>query len=193
MSLQKEAVCKTVVERRFEIWRPVKNLTPQQKAEAKQIQLFPDRSFLGRLLRRKIPKALIDVDVKTFDLEDLVVDGGLNGLCGVAFDESGSRPAVFNYGAIGTNIGTGPANDDTALGAEYMRVKGTYTKDAATGECSMDTTFNIDATKTINECGLLNAPSGGTLYCHDKIDPAKPVQDGDTINLYYTPKFQRPA
>lgn len=192
MSLQKEAVCKAVVERRLEVWRPVKNLTPQQKAEAKQIRLFPDRSFVGRLLRRKIPKALIDVDVKTFDLEDLVVDGGLNGLCGVAFDESGSRPAVFNYGAIGTGT-TPPAIGDTTLEIEYMRVKGTYSKDAATGECSLDTSFSIDATKVISECGLLNAPTDGTLYCHDAIDPVKNVQDGDTINLYYTPKFQRPA
>ena len=192
MSLQKEAVCKTVVERRLEVWRPVKNLTPQQKAEAKQIQLFPDRSFLGRLLRRKVAKALIDVDVKTFDLEDLVVDGGLNGLCGVAFDESGSRPAVFNYGAIGIGT-TAPANGDTALENEVMRVKGTYTKDAGVGECSMDTTFNIDGTYAIAECGLLNAAAAGTLYCHDAISPVKNVISGDTINLYYTPKFQRPA
>jgi hypothetical protein len=134
---------------------------------------------------------LVDVDEKFLDLEDLVVDAGLNALCGQAFDGSGSRPAVFNYAAIGTDS-TAPAASQTALGAEVMRVSGTYAKDANVGECSMDATFNITSTYALNECGLFNASSGGTMYCRDTYT-TKNVVSGDTVKVYYTPKFQRPA
>ncbi|MEM3699854.1 MAG: hypothetical protein QXL57_03170 [Candidatus Bathyarchaeia archaeon] len=134
---------------------------------------------------------LVDVDEKLLDFKDLVVDAGLDALCGQAFDNSANRPAVFNYVAIGTD-GTTPNSSQTALGAEVMRVQGTYNKDANTGECSMDATFNITASYTLNECGLFNASSGGTMYCRDTYT-TKNVQNGDTVKIYYTPKFQRPA
>ena len=187
MSVKIGSLCDVLMERRLEVWRPVKNLTPQQKAKAKQIRLFPDRSFLGRLLRRKIPKALIDVDVAEIGL-DLVVDGGLNDLCAKGF---GTQTAVFNYVAIGTD-GTAPGNTQTALLAEVMRVSGTYAKDAGVGECSMDATFDITATYALQECGLLNAAAAGTMYCRDTYT-TKNVESGDTVKVYYTPKFQRPA
>jgi hypothetical protein len=134
---------------------------------------------------------LADVDEREISFDDLVVDGGLNALCGQAFDSSANRPAVFNYVAIGTD-GTTPAATQTALGAEVMRVQGTYTKDANTGECSMDATFNITNSYALQECGLFNASSGGTMYCRDTY-ATKNVVNGDTVKIYYTPKFQRPA
>jgi hypothetical protein len=134
---------------------------------------------------------LIDVNQKDLDFEDLVVDGGLNALCGQAFDGSGSRPAVFNYVAIGTD-GTSPSASQTALGAEVMRVQGTYSKDPSTGECSIDATFNITSTYALNECGLFNASTGGTMYCRDTYT-TKNVVSGDTVKVYYTAKFHRPA
>lgn len=134
---------------------------------------------------------LVDVDEKLLDLKDLVVDGGLNALCGQAFDRSANRPAVFDYCAIGTD-GTTPGSSQTALGAEVMRVQATYSKDANTGECSVDATFNITSTYALQECGLFNASSGGTMYCRDTYT-TKNVQNGDQVKIYYTPKFQRPA
>ena len=186
--------CEVWMERRIEVWRPLKKFLKDENTTLSlrsKIRLFPDRSFLGRLLHRKIAKVLVDVDVKTFELNDLVVDAGLDALCGQAFDSSANRPAVFNYVAIGTDS-TSPSSSDTALGAEYMRVQGTYSKDANTGECSMDATFDIDATKALNECGLFNASSGGTMYCRDTYT-TKNVESGDTVKVYYTPKFQRPS
>jgi hypothetical protein len=93
--------------------------------------------------------------------------------------------------AIGTD-GTAPAAGQTALGAEVMRVQGTYAKDAGVGECSMDATFNITSSYALQECGLFNAASAGTMYCRDTYT-TKNVQNGDTVKVYYTPKFQRPA
>jgi hypothetical protein len=136
-------------------------------------------------------RKLISVDEKILDFDDLVVDAGLNALCGEAFDGSGSRLAVFNYVAIGTS-GTTPANSDTTLGAEVMRVQGTYSKDANVGECSMDATFNITGTHALQECGLFNANSGSTLFCRDTYT-TKNVVSGDQVKIYYTPKFQRPT
>ena len=125
---------------------------------------------------------LVDIDEKLIDMKDLVVNAGLNALCGQAFDVSGSRPAVFNYVAIG--VGTAaPAATDTALGSESMRVQGTYAKDAPVGECSMDATFNITATLALTECGLLNAATAGTLYCRDTYT-VKNVVSGDTVKAF---------
>lgn len=134
---------------------------------------------------------LVDVDEKLFDFEDLVVDAGLDALCGQAFDGSGNRPAVFNYCAIGTD-GTTPSVSQTALGNEVMRVQATYEKLANIGECKLTATFNITGSYALNECGLFNAASAGTMYCRDTYT-TKNVQNGDTVKVYYTPKFQRPT
>jgi len=172
--------CTVFVLRRIEVWRPVESLTPEQFKDAKTF------AFING-----VEKALIDVDENLLAIDDLVVDSGLNDLCSQAFDGSGARKAVFNYVAIGTS-GTAPANTDTALGAEVMRVSGTYAKDVPVGECSMDATFNITATYALQECGLFNAISGGDMYCRDTYT-TKNVVSGDTVKVYYTPKMQRPA
>jgi len=163
------------VARRIEVWRPVANL----KA---------DDTPLKYAMFKNIRKALIEVDEKYVD--DLVVNAGLNALCSQAFDVSGSRLAVFNYVAIGTD-GTAASAAQTALLGEAMRVVGTYAKDGAVGECSMDATFDIVATLALQECGLFNAASGVTMYCRDTYT-VKNVVSGDTVKVYYTPKFQVP-
>jgi len=134
---------------------------------------------------------LVDVDEKEIDFEDLVVDNGLDAACGALFDSSANRPAAFDYIAVGTD-GTAPAASQTALGAEVMRVQASYSKDANTGECSVDATFNITGSYALQECGLFNASAGGTMYCRDTYT-TKNVENGDTVKVYYTPKFQRPA
>jgi hypothetical protein len=164
--------------RRIEIWRPVANLTPTMRRKTLQIMKIDG-----------VDKALIDVDDKLLEI-DLVVNAGLNAYCGQCFDSSGSRPAVFNYVAIGTD-GTAPAAAQTALLAEVMRVSGTYAKDAGVGECSMDATFNITSSYALQECGLLNAAAVGTMACRDTYT-TKNVVNGDTVKVYYTPKFQVP-
>jgi len=130
---------------------------------------------------------LIEVDE---GILDMVVDAGLNFLCDSTSKGTG-RPAVMDYVAIGTD-GTAPAAGNTALGAEVMRVQATYTKDAATGEASVDATFNITATYALQECGIFNASTGGTMLCRDTYT-TKNVVSGDTVKVYYTEKFQRPA
>jgi hypothetical protein len=130
------------------------------------------------------------VDFHESDI-DLVVDAGLDALCGCTSDGSASRPAAFDYIAIGTD-NTAPTATQTALGAEVMRVQATYTKDPTTGEASVDATFNITATYALYECGIFNASAGGTMLCRDTY-PVKNVVNGDIVKIFYTLKFQRPA
>lgn len=179
IGLNPKPKCLVGMNRRIEVWRPVRNLTPEQLKDAKEFQI------IGGL-----EKALIEVDENLILLEDMVVDGGLQAACECIF-KSASRPAVFDYIAIGTD-GTAPAASQTALLAEVMRVQGTYANDPTDGECSMDATFDITATYALQECGLFNAASAGTMYCRDTYT-TKNVVSGDTVKVYYTPKFQRPA
>lgn len=167
------------MQRRVEVWRPVKELVDEHECALDSVIVD------GQKL------VLVDVDDRFLDFNDLIVDAGLDALCGQAFDGSGSRPPVFNYVAIGTD-GTAPGNGQTSLGAEVMRVQGTYAKDAAVGECSMDATFNMTGVYGLQECGLFSAASGGTMYCRDTYS-VKNVVSGDTVKVYYTPKYQRPA
>ena len=43
----------------------------------------------------------------------------------------------------------------------------------------------------LRECGIFNASAGGTMYCRDTYT-TKNVENGDTVKVYYTGKFQRP-
>jgi len=158
------------------------------KNMSKRINRSP-RVLVGMQRRIEIWRngKLIDVDEKFLDFKDLVVNAGLNDLCAKVF---GTPTNIFDYVAIGTD-GTAPAAAQTALLAEVMRVQGTYSKDAGVGECSMDATFNITSTYALQECGLLNAAAAGTMYCRDTYT-TKNVIDGDTVKVYYTPKFQVP-
>lgn len=171
------------MQRRIEVWRPVEKLTPEQIQSAKDFTIL---DWPGRRIRCK--KALIEVDEKLLDWEDLVVAAGLDGLCSQAFDSSGSRLAVFEWIGIGSDS-TAPTATDTHLGHEVeSREKGTYAKDSPTGQCSMDASFSITGTHALNECGLFSDSTSAVMFCRDTYT-TKNVADGDTVNVYYTPLF----
>jgi hypothetical protein len=134
---------------------------------------------------------LIAVDESPSNLEDYVVNAGLDGICGCVFDGTGNRPAAFRYIAIGTN-GDPPSAGQTALGQEVMRIQGTYTKSADTGVCVVEGTFTIDGSYGLMECGLFNASSGGTMLCRD-VYSVKNVIAGDFVKITYTATFSRVA
>ena len=158
------------MQRRIEVWRPLFKLEAQgQLGKAHEIKIV-----------RGIRMGLIDIDEKLLDFLDLVVDGGLDALCSVAFDSSGSREAAFEFIELGTN-NTAAAATQTSLQSPVMnRVTATYSKDSPTGECSVDAEFSIDGTYALNECGLFNEVTGGDMYCRDTFT-TKNVESGDTV------------
>lgn len=159
--------------RRIEHWRPLFKLEAQgQLGKAHEMQII-----------RGIRMGLIDIDEKLLDFLDMVVDGGLDALCSVAFDSSGSREAAFEFIGLGTN-NTAPAATQTSLQSPVMnRVTATYGKDSPTGECSLDAEFSIDGTYALNECGAFNELTGGDMYCRDTFT-TKNVESGDTVKAF---------
>ena len=117
---------------------------------------------------------------------DLVVNGGLD-LCIDSLGKSGAnRPDPISHIAIGTD-GTAPTASDTALGNEVMREAATYTK-TGTGQGKWEATFNITGSYTLQEAGLFNAATGGTMFCRDTFS-ARSVESGDTVTVVYTVSF----
>ena len=115
--------------------------------------------------------------------ENLIVNNGIDALFDSLF-KTASRPAVFNYMAVGTDP-TDPALTDAALGAEVARVTTSYTHSAASRLGTIQGLFPAGvATGTITEAGLLNASSGGTLFNHVLIGPAnKGADDPMTVTV----------
>lgn len=103
-----------------------------------------------------------------------------------------THEAFPNAVAVGNTYLLSARPASTTLETESMRVANTYTKDAGVGEASLDATFDITATLALNECALLNAVTAGTMLCGD-VYAVKNVVSGDTVKVYYTEKFQRPA
>jgi len=116
---------------------------------------------------------------------DLVVNGGLD-LCIESLGNSTDRPACISHIALGTD-NTAPTASDTSLGNEVMREAATYTK-TGTGQGKWEATFNITGSYTLQEAGLFNAATGGTMFCRDTFS-ARSVENGDTVTVVYTVSF----
>lgn len=140
-----------------------------------------------RLIHSRGGKVLSDELV-----DNLVTNAGkaqLALLCG----DSSATP--FTYIAVGTSS-TAVAVTDTTLGAEItdsglQRASATISRTTTT--VTNDTyqatkTFSVTGTKTVQEIGIFNASSGGTLLSH-ALSGAKSVESGDELTATYTLKF----
>jgi hypothetical protein len=102
--------------------------------------------------------------------------------------------SAFTYIALGTS-GTTPAAGDTALGAEIStnslaRAAATCTR--VTTSVSNDTsqwayTWTASGASTVNEVGIFNASSAGTMLIHDLIGP---ITTANGFQLTVTCKVQ---
>lgn len=126
---------------------------------------------------------LLSVDVAEYDL---LVNAGLNYLCEVVGNPT--QPARMGYTAIGTGGATLPGAGQTALVTETHRLANTYTKLADVGKATLEATFTFTAAYAINECGLFNAATAGTMYCRDTFT-VRNVESGDELKVKYTLTF----
>lgn len=101
--------------------------------------------------------------VKDFrDVKNLIVQVGKNFLASAVINSSTSP---FTYMAIGTS-GTAASTSDTALGAEVARQAFTSSS-VSTNVVTLSTTYAAGTgTGTLQEAGIFNASSSGTMLSH---------------------------
>ncbi len=126
-------------------------------------------------------------------LNNIITNAGKAAVAGLV-GNTGSITA-FSYLALGTSA-TVVAAADTTLGAEIVDTglaRTTATASRTTTTVANDTlnfvyTWTATGVKTIQEVGIFNASSAGTMLGH-KLTGAQTTANGDQINVTYTIQF----
>jgi hypothetical protein len=128
----------------------------------------------------------------SWEVKNLVTTVGFAQLALLAGDASA---VPFTYIGVGTSS-TAVAVGDTTLTAEITdtgleRAAGTVSRITTTGAndtYKITKTWTATGSKTIEEVGVFNASSSGTLLCH-ALTTSKAVANGETLTGTYTLKF----
>jgi hypothetical protein len=127
-----------------------------------------------------------------WEVENLVTNAGFAQLALLAGDASATP---FTYLAVGTSS-TAPNVADTTLTAEITdtgleRVAGTVSR--VTTTVTNDTyqiayVWTATGSKTVEEIGVFNASSAGTMLCH-ALTTSKSLSSGESLSATYKLKF----
>lgn len=128
----------------------------------------------------------------SWSVDNLVVSAGKAQLALLAGDASATP---FTYIALGTT-NTAPAVGNTALAAEITdtgleRVAGTVSRTTTTvtnDTLSIVKTFTATGSKTVEEVGIFNASSSGTMLSR-ALTGTKALTSGETLAITYTLAF----
>ena len=132
-------------------------------------------------LRGKLSIAINDKIVKETD--NLVVTAGKGY---VASRMKDATATALSHMAVGTNT-TNPAVGDTTLGTEVARVALTSTTVSGVTVVYVGTYPAGTGTGALTESGILNASSGGTLFCRTEFGIiSKSASDSMTITWTIT-------
>ena len=116
-------------------------------------------------MKGELTLTLLDSEGKVKDfkeLKNLIVQVGKNFVANALINNSTSP---FTYMAVGTN-GTAATTSDTTLGAEIAR-QVFSSSSVSTNVVTLSTTYAAGtATGTLQEAGIFNASSGGTMLSH---------------------------
>lgn len=103
---------------------------------------------------------------------------------------NGEVTNFFEHLALGTND-TSESASDTALGSE-INSNGGERAEATTSQVTTSVTddtakwvktFNFTGSLSINECGVLDAGTGGNLLMRHVFSSTKNVENGDSLEL----------
>ena len=120
---------------------------------------------------------------------NLIVDAGLDEV--IKLIGGGLTGSKFEYLALGSD-NTSPAAWDTALWNEITsnwgsRVQATVTQETTNttnDTLRLDNTFDFTGSLTIEEVGVFNDPSAGTMLGR-KLSGTKSVSSGDSLQIIY--------
>jgi hypothetical protein len=140
---------------------------------------FENLKMTGELKIELINSAGVLVEKR--HIPNLVV---LSGKVWVAQRMSSNTPTFMSHLGIGTS-GTTPNNDQTALLAQIARVAFTSSAQAS-NTVSYTATFNPGiGTGVLQEAGIFNASSGGTMLARTTYAPLT-KEAGDTVTISWT-------
>jgi hypothetical protein len=128
----------------------------------------------------------------TWEVKNLVTNAGFAQLALLAGDASA---VPFTFLAVGTSS-TAPAVGNTTLAAEITtgglaRVAGTVSRTTTTvtnDTYRITTTWTASASHTVEEVGVFNAASSGTMLAR-ALTTSKAVTSGETLTGTYQLKF----
>jgi hypothetical protein len=154
--------------------------------------IYEDLAAVGRLKIQVISPEGIVKDER--EIKNLVVDSGKEFIAQSMLKTTSNTPAAMTHMAIGTNS-TSAAAGNTALGGEVgTRVAFSPAASATANVVTYVGTFlpnNPATSQGIQEAGIFNASSGGTMLCRTTFavvnkDPA------DTLAITWTITINAP-
>jgi len=123
-------------------------------------------------------------EVEVTHKDNLIVDVGFDFIADCIGKSSG-RPAIMKYVGIGSSSAAVSASN-TALGSQLTRRSGAYSHTAGTKTFTIVETFPPGSgTGAIQEAGVFNASSGGTMF--DRVTfPVINKGSDDTLTVTFT-------
>ena len=127
-------------------------------------------------------------------VHNLTTTGGLDWL---AAEMGGAHPAIASYIALSNNA-TAPAVGDCAAGSSsctlsgeitgngLARAPGTYAHTIGTNTWTLVYTWTATGTQSVQEAGMFNAASSGTMVFETQFSSQVNMISGDTLILTWT-------
>lgn len=119
---------------------------------------------------------------------NLVVDTGLAEAAALLLTDTTGTD--FDYIAVGSDD-TAAASGDTALGTEVDRQEATGTQittSVTDDTAQLQTTFSFTGAQTLNETGIFNAASAGTMFARQTYSTVN-VESGDDLQITWQIQF----
>lgn len=124
---------------------------------------------------------------QSFDCPNLVTTVGKGFVASSMAKTTVNTPAAMTHMAVGTSS-TAAAVGDTTLGAEVAGSRTTLTSTTpSTNTCVYVCTFGAGiGTGSLNEAGIFNASSAGTLLCHTIFGATVTKGASDSLTITWT-------
>lgn len=123
---------------------------------------------------------------QAFDCPNIVVNNGKTFIAASMIKTTTNSPTAMTHMAVGTSS-TAAAVTDTALIAEVAGSRTTVTPSTTSNTTQYACTFGAGVgTGTLNEAGIFNASSAGTMLCRTVFGSSIVKAAGDSLTITWT-------